>query len=154
MGWLAQQTGTIFIKRGSRSAAKMVHQEIVNCLMPDKHQAGKSVLLFPEGTTSNRQNVLRFRPRLLNTAIQTKTNIQPVTLYFPDQLNGINPIIPFIEEQTLSSNLWALLGEDHIDIEVHFLDAIESEGKTHREIAMKTEEVIREQLLSLINNQK
>ncbi len=78
-GFLARISQTIFV---SRKAAKISREKKV---LSKRLQAGDSIILFPEGSSSCGTGVLPFRPGLLS-AVQVNTNqpveIQPVTLAY------------------------------------------------------------------------
>ncbi len=64
IGWLCRGTETIFLVRGSRSAAYFAHRQIVSRL-----QYGERIAVFPEGTTSIGDRVLPFHGTLFQSAI-------------------------------------------------------------------------------------
>ena len=63
-GFMARSGGTIFVDRASRSSAGEVVPRIRAAL-----EAGVPVLLFPEGTSTDGAEVLRFHPTLLEPAV-------------------------------------------------------------------------------------
>lgn len=62
IGWLARQAGTLFIKRGG-GQARAIKASIAQCL-----QAGESVMVYPEGTTSTGVAVLPMHGLLMSAA--------------------------------------------------------------------------------------
>ena len=70
-GWAARTGGTLFLDRSSRASAACVAQE-----MSDRLRVGVPTLLFPEGTSSDGAQVLRFHATLFQPAITVGT---PVT---------------------------------------------------------------------------
>ena len=67
MGLLAQLGGTVFINRQRRTHVGVVNDEIQVAL-----DAGALVVVFPEGTSSDGQNVLPFKSPLLEPAAQQR----------------------------------------------------------------------------------
>lgn len=63
IGWLAALGGTVFIRRDRRSHVGAVNREIAAALA-----AGVLVVVFPEGTSTNGEEVLPFRSSLLEPA--------------------------------------------------------------------------------------
>lgn len=63
LGKIISAMGTIFIKRKSRSDILRATEEIV-----EKLRAGESLILFPEGTSSNGAKVLPFKSSFLEFA--------------------------------------------------------------------------------------
>jgi 1-acyl-sn-glycerol-3-phosphate acyltransferase len=155
IGWVGAKAGTLFIKRGSRSAAESAHHEMVQCLKANETGAtGHSVLFFPEGTTSNGVDILRFRPRLFDAAITTQRPIQPIVLYYSDSTHGVNPKVPFVGKQSLIANIWDLLGERKINVTVQFLTAIDTATFNRKDLAELSEKRIRKCLTQLLKIQK
>jgi len=63
-GWLSRCAGTLFVDRNRRPDVKRVTGEMSQLL-----NSGIVVALFPEGTSSNGNDVLRFRSPLLEPAV-------------------------------------------------------------------------------------
>jgi len=59
IGWLARATGTLFVRRDRADAAAQTR------LFAARLAAGQRLLFFPEGTSSDGQRVLPFKPTLL-----------------------------------------------------------------------------------------
>lgn len=88
IGWLAAQNDTIFLRRGSRGHARLIQAEIVA-----KLSAGKPVVIFPEGTTTDGSQVLRFHSALLQPALATGYPVTPLALSYhcPDGQRSLAP---------------------------------------------------------------
>ena len=111
IGWLARQVGTLFIKRGSGKVSGIVDQVV------DLLEGGRSVMIFPEGTTSPGITVLAFHGRLLKAAQIAGVPIQPVSIGYrrdrrPDHL------APFINDDGFASHLGRLLGKSPPTVEI------------------------------------
>lgn len=81
IGWMAKLGGTIFVNRESRAAAAKDMQAIQNRL-----DRGETIVLFPEGTSSDGMRVLPFKSALLGAVERTNDKpdvwIQPVSLAY------------------------------------------------------------------------
>jgi len=119
IGWLADRAGTLFIQRGRHGAAQKSLEEITNCL-----RTGGSVVIFPEGTTTDGRNVKKFHGRLLQAAIDAQVKIQPIALRYPHK-QGVNPGVPFIGEMTFMDSLLGMTRANPLDVELHFLPPID-----------------------------
>ncbi len=71
-GWLASLGGTLFIQRERRTHVGVVNREIETALAE-----GVLVVVFPEGTSTNGEDVLPFRSSLLEPAT---TGTYPITV--------------------------------------------------------------------------
>ena len=120
IGWLAHKTGTLFIQRGAQGAAQKSLEEISHCL-----QSGGSVVIFPEGTTTDGSHVRKFHGRLLQAAIDAKVKIQPVALRYPYG-DDINPYVPYVGNMSFADSVFGLTRSKPLNIELHFLDPIDT----------------------------
>lgn len=117
LGWLAAQAGTYYIKRGNKSASAAV----ATC-MTGAFQRHESVLLFPEGTSTDGTQVRLFHARLFVAAIESACPVQPVAISYPGANGSIHPAAPFIGDDTLLAHIWRLLrARGEITIHLHFL---------------------------------
>ncbi|MBW0148845.1 lysophospholipid acyltransferase family protein [Marinobacter arenosus] len=123
IGWLAQQAGTLFIKRGS-GKARRIRKAVAGKLM-----AGDSVLIFPEATTGRGLTVLPFHGLLLGAAADSSVPIQPVTISY--RRNGRpDHLAPFVGEDTFQSHIVALLRQPPARVDVLFHSPIEVSPET------------------------
>jgi 1-acyl-sn-glycerol-3-phosphate acyltransferase len=65
IGWITRQAGTVFVVRGGGPAT----YEVVNLAMAEAYRSGLPVLFFPEGTTTDGEEVLPFRRGLFHSVL-------------------------------------------------------------------------------------
>ena len=111
VGWLARQAGTLFIRRGGGEAAER-RADIQETL-----EAGQSVLIFPEGTTSAGLTVLPFFPRLIGAATAADVAIVPVSIAYVRDGKPC-PVSPFIGDDDFHHHLVRLLAAPAPDVRV------------------------------------
>jgi 1-acyl-sn-glycerol-3-phosphate acyltransferase len=75
-GWVAQMTGTIFIKREKVSDIKKALKKMKRRLVK------RSVCIFPEGTSTNGRYLLPFKSNLFQASIDTNKSILPLCLRY------------------------------------------------------------------------
>lgn len=77
LGQICYLAGCLFVER--RSRANLINEiaEITNAL-----KNGLNVMVFPEATSTNGNEVIRFRRPLFNAAIQSETPVLPITLKY------------------------------------------------------------------------
>lgn len=138
IGWLAAKSGTLFITRGQAGAAAQASATISQAL-----QAGRAVLLFPEGTTTTGDDVRTFHARLLAPALDAGIPAQPVALRYPGDNGLTNPLVPYVDEQSLWENLQGLLEAEEIRAEIHFLPPLATAGMDRRTLAARCEQQVR-----------
>lgn len=145
-GWLAAGAGTLFIDRGQRHAVQAMGESIQVCF-----DRGEAVGLFPEGTTSEGQDVRPFHASLFEPARRAGVDIQPVALRFLHR-GRRSGFAAFVGEETLVGNMWRVLGSTGVGVEVVFLPALsfapgpDGERPSRLELARQAREAILAQL--------
>ncbi|MBB3101688.1 lysophospholipid acyltransferase family protein [Azomonas macrocytogenes] len=138
-GWLAQESGTLFIRRGSGDLEGL-HRQLADYL-----RQGHPLLIFPEGTTTDGSQVGIFHSRLLSCATATGVPVQPVAIRYLRR-GQRDSIAPFIGADDLLSHLRRLLAHEPVDVEIHLLPLIETAGRNRSGIAREAREGIKQAL--------
>jgi len=142
-GFLAKMQDTLFIERKSIKAIKQKN-EIKNIL-----SKGKRLVLFPEGTSSDGNRVLKFKSSLFSVAeydpnMKDIYTIQALTICYKG-INGLpmsrseRPYLSWWGDMGLLGHLWNMLSFRSADIIVIAHEPIDGElnRKTLSEIAWK-----------------
>lgn len=108
IGWMARGGDTLFIQRGAHGT-RQLNQDITATLLQ-----GRSVVIFPEGTTTAGPGVRRFHSRLYAGAIASKMPVLPFAVRYREAS------APYVDQQSLAQNLWAIMAEPQLDVELHF----------------------------------
>ena len=124
-GWLASAAGTFYIRRGAGGTKQLIQA------MAAHLRQGGAVTLFPEGTTSDGDGLLRFQPRLFAAAIEADCPVQPIALRYSRAANGEN-IAAFVGEETLTHNLRRLLLEREMTVELSYCEPIRPQAGQDR----------------------
>ncbi len=124
-GWLANAAGTFYIRRGAGGTKQLI-QAIAAHL-----SRGGSATVFPEGTTTEGEGLLKFQPRLFAAALDSGRPVQPLALRYARAANGEN-IAAFVGEQTLVQNLLRLLREPELRVELHYCTPIHPQATQDR----------------------
>ncbi|MBU0654894.1 MAG: 1-acyl-sn-glycerol-3-phosphate acyltransferase [Gammaproteobacteria bacterium] len=138
IGWLADKSGTLFITRGKAGAAAQASTTILQAM-----QGGRAVLLFPEGTTTTGNDVRTFHARLFAPAFDANVPVQPVAIRYPQADGQTNPLVPYVDQQSLGENLKAILGEKELHAEIHFLPLVYPVGMDRKTLAAQCEQQVR-----------
>lgn len=142
IGWLCAHTETLFLVRGSRAAAAQARAEIVEQL-----RAGHLVAIFPEGTTSNGQQVLPFHAALFQSAIDADRPVTPVLLRYTD-VTGQPSLAPAYDgEVTLLQCLWAIARSSGLIAHLEALTPQPVEGVDRRHLAAHVHRLIASRLV-------
>lgn len=114
-GMAARLCGTIFLDRESRSSAEKVAE-----IMGRRFRHPVPVLLFPEGTSTDGSEVLRFHSRLIDPATSTGTPITAAALSY--QVEGGIPEreLCWYGDATFLPHLWRTLKTRGFSTRVEF----------------------------------
>ena len=127
---LVDAAGTLYLERErKRDALRVVHA------MAEALQAGDTVAIFPEGTTSDGQALLPFHANLLQAAIATETPVQPVAIRFSDSTHTISRAVEFVGATTLAQSLWMVASGDALVVRVALLPPRETAQADRRALA-------------------
>ena len=111
-GWMAEQLGTVFIRRDSARHARQVVDQIAEVLKVE------SVCIFPEGTSTSGESVLPFKPNLFESAILAQVPVLPIAIAYRSRSTGLRSDDPaFIGDMGLLESMSKVIGNR--DIEVH-----------------------------------
>jgi 1-acyl-sn-glycerol-3-phosphate acyltransferase len=129
---------TVFVSRRRAGAGREAHE------MAERLAAGESLILFPEGTTSDGTRVLPFRSALLG-ALQVGAPegdrhgavVQPVSVVY-DRLNGLpvarknRPTFAWYGDMEIASHAWRLATEPTARVTVRLHQPIDPEAFASR----------------------
>lgn len=144
IGWLAQATGTLFIKRDPAEARRQV------AVIADRLRAGHMLLFFPEGTSTDGRRVLSFRSSLFQPFVSEPDGLalQPVTIAYHAPAGSEDRFYGWWGDMGFGPNLLKMLGarrHGHVDIVFHEpLDVASSRGR--KDLAMMSEQTVAAEL--------
>lgn len=134
IGYLAKQGSTIFIRRGNKQHIKATAEKMVWLL-----KQNTSIVAFPEGTTTKGDEVLHFHSSLFQPALLTRSAIQPIVLQY---LGAAKHLAPYIGDDVFVLHLIRLLSLDKVEVQVSFLPAIHSSGKSRHAVSLEARDMI------------
>lgn len=130
IGWLSARTGTLFIERGRRRDTARVNRLIVEAMLD-----GDVVAVFPEGTTSDGSQLLRFHSSLLQPALMAGAGVQPVALRLEHDDGSLCTEAAYDGDKSLWKSLRQIVSQPAIDAHVHFLPLLATDVLHRRELA-------------------
>ncbi|MBK1721742.1 lysophospholipid acyltransferase family protein [Thiocystis violacea] len=142
IGWMAEIAGTRFIERGAHQADRVLAD-----LRRDLAQ-GRTLMIFPEGTTTDGSSVKRFHPRLFGIVQSAALGIQPIAIsYHRADDPGPDTRVAYVGEDRLIANLWRVLRHPDLVVSVRFLPPIwPMEEEQRRRMAERARHMIVESL--------
>jgi 1-acyl-sn-glycerol-3-phosphate acyltransferase len=132
-GWLARLQRSVFIERSGLKAAR--HRDALNQRLED----GDDLILFPEGTSGDGNQVLPFKSALFSVAERRPHDmpllVQPVSIAYT-RLDGVpmgrylRPLFAWYGDMKMGGHLWhvAGLGWATVVVEFHPPATIEAYG--------------------------
>lgn len=138
LGWLATRAGTLYIERGGKQAANNANRAMAEALA-SKH----NVLLFAEGTITD-GNVRKFHSRLLQSAVDSGSHVQPVAIRYPcPEGNKVHPAVLATDHKHFTEAAKRLISAKQLEVEVYFAEAVSAENKSRDELASYAETEVR-----------
>ena len=146
IGWLAKQSGAIFINRNSRSVINSINQSIEQALIENK-----SVLFFPEARTSNGLNTLPFKAALFQSAAVTHSPVQSMAIRYYDYNGQRTTQVAYVGDTNLFVSLWRITGLREIKVKVDYgplLNTNADLSMDREQLKQITEKFITEKIIS------
>ena len=116
-GRAARTGGTIFVDRSSLASANSVAEQMTERL---KLSIPIPVLLFPEGTSTDGSQVLRFHSRLIDPATSLRVPITPAAVRYVLEDGMEERELCWYGDETFVKHLWKVLGVDGFEAELKF----------------------------------
>lgn len=111
-GSIAKAVGTIFIERGNKRALLAIGSNMQAGL-----KAGRTLLMFPEGTTSNGLGLLRLHANLFDAAVKTGAEVLPVVLRYESEGKETDRVA-YVGRTGLFECLWKVVNMPDLTIRV------------------------------------
>lgn len=137
IGWLSARTGTLFIERGRRRDTARV-----SGLVTEAMRNGDVVAVFPEGTTTDGSQVLRFHSSLLQPALAAEAGVQPVALRFERSDGSLCVEAAYDGDKSLWHTLLQIVAEREIIARLHFLPLLQTGTADRRALANSAQAAI------------
>lgn len=114
-GLAARAGGTLFIDRSSRASAAAVAVQ-----MRERLKGLVPVLLFPEGTSTDGSQVMRFHPTLFQPAIEASVQVTPAAVRYVIERGVAERELCWFGDAPFLSHLWKALDTPGFSAEVTF----------------------------------
>jgi len=141
LGRLMKNAGTVFIERARRADTLRINQTVREHL-----EAGTVIAIFPEGTTSDGRDVLKFHGNLLQAAMDAEAQIVPFCLRYMDVHGHFTDIPAYYGEMTMWQSIKLVLRERKLHVHLSFFSPLPKNGRSRRELAAAAEAMVRERL--------
>ncbi len=130
LGFLARHIGTLFVYRGDAEQ----NREIAETMSWSLRQ-GKRLVLFPEGTTTTGDRVLRFHAKLYQPAARVGSPVQAIAIAYD---GAARDGAPFIGEDDFLPHLIRLLALERIDVRLTYCPPLAANRLNRDTLAAQT----------------
>lgn len=128
LGQICILAGCVFVERRNKKNLGAEVQEITDAL-----KSGLSVVIFPEATSTNGEEVIRFRRPLFRSALDSKVNVKPLTINYrtiegePVSLKNRDSVF-WYGDMTFADHLWGVFKSKYIEVDLSVGKSIETNG--------------------------
>ena len=148
LGHITKMGGCIHIERRHRG-----HVDRDLGVMSEALKQGFNVMIFPEGTSSNGQDILPFKKSLLMAAVEAGVDIMPVCLKYteidgePFSAKNADKIC-WYGDMSFGPHFVESMKSKNVKVEIHFLEPIQvTKDSTRDELALKSHTAVRKEYM-------
>ena len=139
IGYVCAISGVLFVKRRHAGSLRATRAAIAERL-----KAGDSIIVYPEGTTTNGKQTLPFSRGIFDMAADLSVPVVPVTITYRQ------PEASFVRSDTFLPHFLNLFSRWYVEAHIHFDEKIKGdEGKLLME---KTRAIVDKKLKELTTN--
>ena len=131
-GWIAERAGTLFIRRERKRDIARIHEQIHEVL-----ERGDCVGLFPEGTTSEGDTLLKFHASLFEPAIANGARVHPVAIRYEHADGRLATEVAYVGELSFMESMSRVLAQRGVVARVAFGEPLDCNGVTDRREAAR-----------------
>ncbi len=137
VGWMCEKGGTIFIRRTNRRDTARINEEIHDALA-----TGATIGLFPEGTTTAGDRLLKFHSSLLEPAVINHATLAPAALRYSYGDGARCLAAAYIDDLSFAESLQLIIGQPSMVAEITFAPQLSAVGSSRRALALDAETAI------------
>ena len=137
VGWLCEKAGTIFIRRSKRSDTARINDE-----MRDVLATGWSIGLFPEGTTTAGDRLLKFHSSLFEPAVVNGAAVSPIALCYRSSGGEPTDVAAYIGELSFAESLAKIIAQKSMIAQITFAPSIDAKAMSRRDLALRAEAAV------------
>ncbi len=130
-GWIAERSGTLFIQRGRRRDTARINER-VHAAFAD----GDCVGLFPEGTTTEGDTLLKFHTSLFEPAVANSARIHPCAIRYETEDGRLAREVAYVGETSFMESFARVIRQRRIVARIIFAAPIDTAALgTRRDVA-------------------
>lgn len=133
-GWIAERAGTLFIRRERRRDTARMNEQVHSVL-----QQRDCVGIFPEGTTSEGDTLLKFHTSLFEPAIANGAHLHPVAIRYEHADGSLAGEMAYVGDLSFMQSMSRVIAQRGVVARVMFGPAIDcTHVRDRREAAQLT----------------
>jgi 1-acyl-sn-glycerol-3-phosphate acyltransferase len=129
-GWIAERAGTLFIRRSQKRDIARINEMVRGAL-----EAGDCVGIFPEGATTEGDELLKFHSSLFEAAVANRARVHPCAIRYEHEDGSLCRAMAYVGELSFMQSLGLVIRQRRVVVRVRFAPAVEAEGAARRELA-------------------
>jgi 1-acyl-sn-glycerol-3-phosphate acyltransferase len=129
-GWVVERAGTIFIRRERRRDTARIN-DLVHAALADGDRVG----LFPEGTTTEGDQLLKFHSSLFEPAVVNQAHVHPCALRYEYADGTLCRAVAYAGELSFMQSLGLVIRQRAVVVRIAFAPVVETAQITRREAA-------------------
>jgi len=133
-GWIADRAGTVFIRRDQLRDMARIDARVREIL-----EQGDCVGLFPEGITTEGDELRKFHSSLFEPAVANGAHVHPVAIRYEHPDGTLCRPMSFIGERTFMQSVGLILRQREVRARIMFAPAVETAGAARRDVAKRVE---------------
>ena len=143
IGTFTQRMHSVYVNRSNKFHAYRSIPSIEARL-----KEGRSVMVFPESTTSDGRQLLHFHPMFYEAAVRTRLPVQPLALSYHDATGAQITTPAFIDDDSFVDTLSRIFVEDKVMARLRVLPSMDSTKLDRKTLAWESRKAIGRALLS------
>ena len=132
-GWIAERAGTLFIRRGFRREAARTNEHVHAALAQ-----GDCVGIFPEGTTTDGDTLLKFHASLFEPAVADGVRVHPCAIRYQHADGSLCRAVAYVGDLSFMQSLGLAIRQRGVIVRLRFAPALETAGSARRDVAAAT----------------
>jgi len=145
VGWMTTMSGTVYVARGHGGSAMKARKEMQAVV-----DAGLPVVFFPEGTTSNGSQLLKFHSGLLSQVIAGSAPVTAAYLSYSFAEDngsdvGVVDDVSYWGDRNMLAHIFKFLGLCGVRVKVRFVEeriAFSSDGLHRKKAAVEARSAV------------
>lgn len=138
VGTFTKRMGSIYVDRSNKFQA---YRSIP--VLEEKLSEGRSVIVFPESTTTDGTELLPFYGMFIESAVRVGCHVQPIALKYTDSEGRLLREAAYVGEDSFGETLTRILRQPKVFAHLEFLAPIDARKHDRKEIASLCRERIK-----------